>query len=771
MTGDDEQAPQQRGDRDASAILLDHDTFLNSEDERARYQRCGGENLGRPAAIQPHGALVAVTDSRVSAASANTRELIGYSAEELIGRPFPSILVEAIDATDPVRIGIDDSVAVSARLLDDERAVDVIRHRTADNVLILEFEPTESALALSTLDPAVRSLAAPRSEDAIRQHAVVVLRRLLGTDRAVFYLFHDDGHGEVVAEDARDDLEPYLGLHFPASDIPEPARRIYTVKGAQYIHDRDAVPAPIIGPDAATLDLSRAELRAISPHHLDYMRNMDVATSASFAIVDSGELRGMITCSSREARPITYRRRAAARIFTEAVGDRLRAVARTAEARATLRRDTVRARLVEQVKSSDDPTAGLLSGGRSLLDLIDADGAVVLDTSRMWTIGKVPRRAAVEAVLRSSVLAEGRVHSDNLALDHPELAVTIPEISGLMAAGNVASGGRVVWLRRSVTTEVRWLGDPGNATRPDSMSPRASFASWNARMRTRSAPWTTAERDAARRLASDLDELTVRRLMESEIANAQAVQRALRPDHSQMPDGFDVVTSIEAARVISGDFYDWGVISTPTGSRVCVVLGDVMGKGVGAGLLAATARTAFRLTLSRDADLGAAVSTVEEQLGPDLERTSSFITAFAASIDQESGTFSYCDAGHGLAFLARQSGEVEVLQSTDPPIGVGGDLVGVVSRSAASDVLEEGEALIVVSDGVADAWKNVARLREHLHSAWRPALSADDVVRSVRRRLRSDGVDDDSSIVVIRRGAAAASARARGQAPARREQS
>ena len=112
------------------------------------------------------------------------------------------------------------------------------------------------------------------------------------------YQFDPDWHGHVVAETKRDDLEPFLGLHYPASDIPAQARRLYTLNWLRIIPDVAYSPAKLVASrtlsDQAPLDLSFAVLRSVSPIHVEYLQNMGVTASMSISLVHNGSLIGLM---------------------------------------------------------------------------------------------------------------------------------------------------------------------------------------------------------------------------------------------------------------------------------------------------------------------------------------------------------------------------------------------------------------------------------------------------------------------------------------------
>src|SRR5690606_1566172 len=111
-------------------------------------------------------------------------------------------------------------------------AFEALLHRH-DGVLILELERWSGAAALdaapslSRLQRTLKALAAASSLEAYCQKAAESVREFIGFDRVMVYRFAEDDSGHVIAESRREDLESYLGLHYPASDIPAQARDLF----------------------------------------------------------------------------------------------------------------------------------------------------------------------------------------------------------------------------------------------------------------------------------------------------------------------------------------------------------------------------------------------------------------------------------------------------------------------------------------------------------------------------------------------------------------
>lgn len=240
------------------------------------------------------------------------------------------------------------------------------------------------------------------------------------------------------------------------------------------------------------------------------------------------------------------------------------------------------------------------------------------------------------------------------------------------------------------------------------------------------------------------DSLVAKRLIEADLVRAQQVQQALSPSRLPMRRGWEHGAASVTAREVGGDFYDLRI----SGQHATVALGDVMGKGVGAGILAAVTRTALRAatvsTHPSDA-LADAARIIED----DLSRANAFVTLNYATIDLLSGRTLLVDAGHGLTFVVRANADVERLATFDFPIGLGTDW-----REMAVE-LSPGDGLLMVSDGVLDNWGgSIETLTEAIHglAIEHRAGSIDDLVEALCAGATTGGErGDDSTAVMLRR--------------------
>lgn len=235
---------------------------------------------------------------------------------------------------------------------------------------------------------------------------------------------------------------------------------------------------------------------------------------------------------------------------------------------------------------------------------------------------------------------------------------------------------------------------------------------------------------AERELAAGADEDRLR-----------SVLTGLQPSALALP-GYRVGGMSVPHGVVSGDFHDWRV----DGDDLVVTVADVMGKGMSAGLLAATIRGALLARGSEPTDR--AVAALEAQVGPDLSRAESFATMFHGRLTPATGRMTFTDAGHGLAIQLHADGTETVLRSYDLPIGlhpVGAD------RVTGTLELEAGDVLLLVSDGALELWDSTLASLGALGAMWRDAPEIDTFLGRVRSRAVTHDPGDDLTVVVVAR--------------------
>ena len=501
---------------------------------------CAREPIHLLGSVQSHGALLALAEPEltVAVASSNTAAVLGVVPAALLGLPVADIL-GADQAEQLHRAASDDDGAaaiVPVQLEEGEPGYQLEDsvHR-GDGLVICEFEPSaDEPFRFSSFYPAVRrallQLESTGTAADLCQAAVRQVRAFTGYDRVVAYRFDGDGPGEVIAEDAAPAWEPWLGLWFPAIDVPPQARRLYLRNWIRVIADVDDPGAALIPPlrpgTQRPLDLSRSALRTVSGYHLEYLRNIGVRGSMSVSLIKDGRLWGLIACHSGAPRRLTADQRAACEMFgialslrLDAIEDRQRA-ADQAEARRILQQMTAAAEAIAPERFGEH----IVAVSARLSDLIGADGVYLRFGAASYTSGLVPDLLGLPALLaRLPSPPVGRAWSTHrLREEAGELAHLAGDCAGILLVPLSSAGDVLAWLRGEVSHTVRWAADPERpvvtGSRGQRLTPRGSSSVWLQTVRGQCLPWTGQDRDSA--------EETYRALLDAAVRRAAALSTA-----------------------------------------------------------------------------------------------------------------------------------------------------------------------------------------------------------------------------------------------------
>lgn len=234
--------------------------------------------------------------------------------------------------------------------------------------------------------------------------------------------------------------------------------------------------------------------------------------------------------------------------------------------------------------------------------------------------------------------------------------------------------------------------------------------------------------------ALSLTNAALARRLEAELARAREVQTSLLPRDAPVLRGYDLAARCIPAREIGGDFFDWQICEDVAVFSV----GDVMGKGIPAALLAATVRAVLRALAQHPP--GETLDLLRKTLTHDLERTSSFVTLIHARVDPQE--IRYADAGHGHALVRRRSGALERLERGGRPVG----FPAVAPYREGVLRLGSGDVLVVFSDGlVAGSSEDAEQLIRSVDPG-QPSMAM--VEQLVERAPKPDSVDDVTVLVL-----------------------
>jgi Bacteriophytochrome (light-regulated signal transduction histidine kinase) len=500
---------------------------------------CSAEPIHIPGAIQPFGVLFAlqgsestVSDLLVARHSQNAGELMDAGAR-LVGRRIGDLF--DLDSLRPIEardFQTTEPVVVATRAAGAEHLWQAFVHRHRGQ-LILELErvsatPTRAPGLLSaSMREGLQTIEAARSVVELCQRACETIKALTGLDGVMAYKFHEDEHGEVIAESKAAAFPQYLGLHYPASDIPRQARALFLDNWVRMIPDRDYRPVPLVGGEQAPpLDLGRAFLRSVSPIHIEYLRNMGVRASLTLSIVCESKLWGLFAGHHYSApKHVPFDTRAACETIARITSLLLLQKSAEEDSGAHERAARARSQLVSHMRESSEIAEGLLGGAITLQELVSCGGAAVMSADGQWqTVGNTPSPDRIGEISRWIEERHGApeiFHTEHLATDYGTAADFSDVASGVLAV-RIPKGqaNYVMWFKQEVLQTVRWAGDPHKAIAPDTTStrlhPRHSFEEWRQAVRQRSLPWTNADLASALELNHAIATIDLQRQFERE---------------------------------------------------------------------------------------------------------------------------------------------------------------------------------------------------------------------------------------------------------------
>ncbi|KAL0560181.1 hypothetical protein IC582_000578 [Cucumis melo] len=549
------------------------------------------QNIQRGSLVQPFGCMIAVDGENLSvlAYSENAPEMLdlaphavpnieqqealtfGTDVRTLFRSPGAAALQKAADFKE---VNLLNPILVHCRT--SGKPFYAILHRV-DVGLIIDLEPVNPADVPVTAAGALKSykLAAkaisklqslPSGNISLLCEVLVKeVSDLTGYDRVMVYKFHDDEHGEVVAECCLSDLEPYFGLHYPATDIPQASRFLFLKNKVRMICDCLAPPVKVLQDRrlAQPLSLCGSALRAPHGCHARYMMNMGSIASLVMSITinenDSEsendqekdrKLWGLVVCHHTSPRFVPFPLRYACEFLIQVFGIQIN---KEVELQAQLKeKHILRIQTVLCDMLLRDAPVGIVTQSPNIMDLVKCDGAALYFRKKFWLLGVTPTEAQIRNI--ADWLLKDHNGSTGLSTDSLIEAgfygasALGDEVCG-MAAVRITSKDFLFWFRSHMAKEIRWGGakhDPSDEDDGRKMHPRSSFKAFLEVVKRRSQPWEDVEMDAIHSL-----QLILRGSLQDEIEEECKVITTVPPvdEKSQQLDELRVITN-EMVRLI-----------------------------------------------------------------------------------------------------------------------------------------------------------------------------------------------------------------------------
>lgn len=493
---------------------------MSTAEEKIALSNCALEQVHIPGRIQSYGYMLSVEGEALSVrhASANLDGLLNTDPRDCLGRPLRDVLPNSAlrhavrgamslptIASQRERVGV---FEIGDRLLD----AAVCAHPEGH---ILELEPVidaggRPAPAVARLQQMLAEI--PTEADLVKLlgAACRALRQLSGVDRVMAYRFFESGDGEVIAEVKAPHLEPFLGLRYPAADIPPQVRALMVRMPFRLIADvADPHTKLLSAKGAPDLDLTLTHARGVSPIHVEYLTNMGVRASMNVAIVVRGALWGMFALHHYQTKLIDADSRSTCELFARLMSFNIQQVV---ERDLMTRRRRVES-VLDAVRETDakDFETILEQQGADLLEILSANGMAIRVAGRTFTYGETPDEDCIATLCE--VAGRDTLTIDALGAVERVADYDCGDVSGFLCTPlSVSARSWLLFFRPEIQTELRWAGPPQKeidfGPNGPRLTPRESFAEYKEQVEGRCHPWLQADTTAALEIRARLLQLT-----------------------------------------------------------------------------------------------------------------------------------------------------------------------------------------------------------------------------------------------------------------------
>jgi chemotaxis family two-component system sensor kinase Cph1 len=486
---------------------------------------CDREAIHIPGNIQPHGFILAIdTAGIISYCSDNIFALAGIRANTLLGSHL-SIFVNVINretSASPIlamvslfRAGHDYGQLNPGALTIHGKDYNLIISESG-NYLLLEIEPAlleEQGILQKMIGHSLSRMMVDKNLDHLISNTAEQIRSVIGFDRVMIYKFAADGHGEVVAESKTEELPSWIGQHFPASDIPQQARALYKLNLTRLIANVNDVPSGLLALSGLeALDLTNGQLRAVSPIHIQYLKNMGVASSFSISLIYKKELWGLIACHHYSPKFIEFSTRESAKLIGQILSSALEFRQDELNYQIHENFNVQIDKLSRQMMKDESLVDALTTHDTNLLSVLEASGAVLVFEKTVTVMGSVPEKTQLEPLLvwLQTNIKNQLFHTDHLAAVYP-LAKDFKAIGSGMMLLIISKelNEYIIFFKPEQLSSISWAGNPEKEPGKivDGLlhiSPRHSFESWAEIVTGKSLPWTGEEIQSATRLKQEI---------------------------------------------------------------------------------------------------------------------------------------------------------------------------------------------------------------------------------------------------------------------------
>lgn len=464
--------------------------------------------IPNPGSIQPHGVMLILNESlEIVQVSDNVDKFLGKEPEDLLNQTLDILLDTTQILALEELLKTTKTTSNFLKLAFQEQYFDAIVHRS-QNHIVVELEPTNLKTDISFLsvhhliNDAINQMQQTSQLRDFMNLVTSEVKKITNYDRVMVYQFDTTGAGSVIAEAKQEQLSRYLGLHYPASDIPEPVRKLYTTSPLRFIPDINAKPSQLIASQSyhhQPLDLGKSVLRSVDPCCVSYHDNMGVAGLLVIALIQEQKLWGLISCHHYNAKHLPYEIRAICEFLGQVISLELGHLVIQEELDYKNKLKSLQTQFITSISNAENFLDALIYPAPRLLELVNAYGCAVCLDNEITLVGVTPNQEQVYQLIEwmDININEDLFSTNSLAKLYPAAETFKNTASGLILL-RISRIRRyyILWFRPEVIQTVNWGGNPNlqNSLKP---SPRHSFELWQETVHLTSQPWKQCELDSA----------------------------------------------------------------------------------------------------------------------------------------------------------------------------------------------------------------------------------------------------------------------------------
>ena len=477
------------------------------------YINCDQEAIHICGEVQEYGFLIGVQDSKITFYSQNILDLF----------PVNNILGEDIHAFFD-QLGIDinwenysDNQELAIQHISYNNQEYTLSIHTQNGFTFFEIEIVFPGHKINKEYFAVQSILRNMDSKDIWKLLLKEIQAIIDFDRVMIYQFLYDGSGQVIEELVKPNLESYLDLHYPESDIPAQAKAMYLKNPVRITSHVSGTTSPIVGIiPKENIDLTYSVTRASSPVHRQYLKNAHVESSFSTSIIVNGELWGLVACQNAAPKHLDLQSRLLAETLTRASANAYASQKSLKTLKEYQKINLNNISLRQNLLSEEDFGKSLKKNIRDIMDSCAADGMIIRINNEILTCGKVPNDNDIEKIIdwskqhnsdfeENTFASNSFCQTKDLDLDNPDKSCGII----ISILGNNTSD-MLIWLRKEQGHKIKWAGKPEksaiseirNGVEIIKFSPRKSFEVWKEYVKGTSLPWKIKEIESAKWITS-----------------------------------------------------------------------------------------------------------------------------------------------------------------------------------------------------------------------------------------------------------------------------